>query len=69
MSGKVFGGDSQRGQTDGQIDCLVSDRYLDEMPTLWLVLKKTVGWDKGIKPNKNICVAWSNDDRVCYKIS
>lgn len=40
MSGEVFGGDSQRGQTDGQIDCLVSDRYLDEMPTLWLVLKK-----------------------------
>lgn len=50
MSGEVFGGDSQRGQTDGQIDCLVSDRYLDEMPTLWLVLKKNkkpVGWDKG----------------------
>lgn len=21
------------------------------------------------QPNKNICVAWSNDDRVCYKIS
>lgn len=47
MSGEVFGGDSQRGQTDGQIECLVSDRYLDEMPTRWLVLKKTVGWDKG----------------------
>lgn len=44
----MFGGDSQRGQTDGQIDCLVSDRYLDEMPTLWLVLKKQLDGTKEV---------------------
>lgn len=38
LSGEAFGGgDGQRGQTDGQIDRLLSDGYLDEMPTLWLV--------------------------------
>lgn len=59
MSGKVFGGDSQRGQTDGQIDCLVSDRYLDEMPTLWLVLKKK----KQLEGTKEVCdTVVSRDD-------
>lgn len=70
MSGKASGGDGQRGQTDGQIDRLVSDRYLDEMPTLWLL---TVGWDKGSRkcvikyffavtqPKKNICTVRSSD--------
>lgn len=50
LSGEAFGGGGgggQRGQTDGQIDRLLSDRYLDEMPTLWLLCHCAVGWDKG----------------------
>lgn len=69
-SGKLLGGDSQRRQTDGQIDRLVCDRYLDEMPILWLLAR--LFWMEQKKrvmkylhamtqPNKNICTERSAD--------